>query len=92
MSIPMIGGGNHQQQQAPMFNKRLEISETDEVKCSNCDNNVFEQRFMLRKVSRMVIGGDKDMIINITSYKCDKCGTLLEDTIPDELKKSNIKL
>jgi DNA-directed RNA polymerase subunit RPC12/RpoP len=64
----------------------ISLDKTDEIKCE-CGNNTFLEGMMLRKVSRFVIGSSQNAIIPISVMVCSKCGEILEETIPSQLKQ-----
>lgn len=47
---------------------------------------IFEQGFVLRKVSRFITGGDEDAILPIPVFYDQETGKILKDTLPPELR------
>jgi DNA-directed RNA polymerase subunit RPC12/RpoP len=71
---------------------RVDIDSTTPYVCAQCNNDVFLNGFYVRKVSRLISGGDKDGILPISVLICSKCGIVAEDLLPESLqKKSTIK-
>ena len=52
----------------------VDISQTSEMKCDECENNTFKQTMMLRKVSAIVSPNGKETIIPVGVFACEKCG------------------
>ena len=66
----------------------IDLSKTQEITCQQCDSNLFEEVLMLRRVSRFVAGTAQDGIIPINIMACKKCGEILNETMPMQLRKS----
>jgi hypothetical protein len=60
------------------------IGKSSEVKCT-CGAVTFQEAILLRKVSRLVTGAPKDMLIPIPVFVCSKCGEPIEELLPKEL-------
>lgn len=69
-------------------NIRLGLDNTQEIKCS-CGHNIFQGCLMARKVSRLITGGPADTIISIPIFTCMKCGSIIEELIPPEMKEQS---
>lgn len=69
---------------------QITLDQTTEVLCSNpdCGNNIFTEGLMLRKVSKFLSGTAQDGLIPITITYCVKCNTVLDETLPSQLKKA----
>lgn len=50
-------------------------------------NVIFQQGFILRTVSKFVIGGNEDAVIPLAVFFDPKTGKILESTIPAELRE-----
>ena len=74
-----------------MNQPQIKIKDTKEVICSNCKNNTFTSCFMMREVNPLTIGATKKTLVPIEVMQCVKCFTVLEDTVPEELKNKNPK-
>jgi DNA-directed RNA polymerase subunit RPC12/RpoP len=68
-------------------NIRVDIESTTPYVCAQCNNDVFLNGFYIRKVSRLISGGDKDGVIPISILLCSKCGQVAEDLLPETLQK-----
>lgn len=54
------------------------------VKCELCEHDVFNQSFMLRKISRFVTGQSADSVMTIPVFVCANCGHINKDFLPKE--------
>ena len=57
----------------------VDISQTSEMKCDECENLTFKQTIMLRKMSAIVSPNGKETIIPVGVFACDKCGHVNEE-------------
>jgi len=70
-------------QQPPQL--KYSLKDTTEIKC-DCGNNSFSENFLIRQLSRILTGAPKDSLVTIPVFSCSKCGKILEQFIPEELK------
>ena len=63
------------------------LDETVPVKCEKCGCEVFTPSYLLRKVSRLLVGAKEDAIIPIDTFSCVKCGHVNKEFLPVELQK-----
>ena len=54
----------------------IDVSQTSEMKCDECENNTFKQTMMLRKVSAIVSPNGQETIIPVGVFACEKCGNV----------------
>lgn len=54
---------------------------------SSSGNQIFAEGILLRKISKFLIGQDKDGIIPIPCFYDVKTGAIMLDTLPDKLPK-----
>ncbi len=73
--------------QTPKLN--FSIKDTQPVACHDCKGQVFANGIILRKVSKILAGTDKDALVPVTIPYCVNCLSVLEDLLPDELKSNN---
>lgn len=64
---------------------QIDITQTFKVECI-CGHSVFETSFVIRKASALITGTGQEGIIPITLFTCKKCGEILKDTIPPEIR------
>ena len=63
--------GNGDQAGVPNLNVNLKDSE--ELRCENCDGDIFEEKLMIRKISKFMTGQSQDSIMPIPVIACAKC-------------------
>lgn len=64
------------------------FDKTTGVLCEACDNNIFTEALLLRKVSRFVSATDKDQLIYVPVLMCVKCQHVNKDMLPAALQQS----
>jgi hypothetical protein len=69
-------------------NLNITLDKTTAVTCE-CENETFIEGVLLRKASRFVTGTSQDALIPIPTFICAKCGEVLEETLPTQLKNKN---
>lgn len=75
------------QPQQPAFRPPpIDVSQTSEIKCSDCGDNTFFPALRFRKVSRLLTGTPDDAIIPVEVYVCSNCGMALRELLPKELQ------
>lgn len=78
----ILGGGN------PQPNKpQIDFSKATEMQCQNCGGTVFIPANKFLKVSKLVTGTPQDAIIPVELYLCGDCGEIIEELLPEQLKK-----
>ncbi len=73
------------------INSKATLRDTSPVKCEKCGNEVFIAAYMLRRVSRFLIGAKNDGIIPIDTFACSKCGHVNTEFMPPELAEDTPK-
>lgn len=63
------------QESQPKFN----IKDLTDVKCDDCDHNLFNQVYAMKRLSPIISGAKKTQYIPIAVFACAKCGVLPED-------------
>lgn len=63
----------------------ISLDKTTAVSCV-CESETFTEGVMLRKASRFITGTAQDALIPIPVFICSKCGEVLEETLPTQLK------
>lgn len=56
--------------------------EQPSFKCSACEGMFFKQVLVLKKISKVLLGADKDDIYPVPVFRCDDCGEVLTDLLP----------
>ena len=64
----------------------VDMSQTSEMKCDECENLTFKQTIMLRKVSAIVSPNGQETIIPMAVFACESC-----NHVNDEFKKAEME-
>ena len=64
---------------------QLDFSKTTSIP-NNSGGQLFQQGFVLRKVSRFITQGDEDAVLPIPVFYDGETGKILKDTLPPELR------
>lgn len=65
------------------INSAQMMLQSKQESCKNCGGMFFDQAFMIRRLSKLVIGAPTDQLIPIPVLKCTDCGMPIEDMIPN---------
>lgn len=71
------------------MNLNIRPEDATPIACDNCGGMFFKQSVMLRKVSKLLVGSDQDMLIPVPVFRCDDCGYINEEFIPKPVTNSN---
>lgn len=63
----------------------ITLDKTSAVECDECHKNVFTQGQFMRRVSKFLLGSDKDQYTAIPIPYCVNCGYVNREFIPQEL-------
>jgi len=66
------------------LNPKISYDKTTPVECEECKGQIFVPAFLLRKVSKLLIGAPEDAIIPIDVFACAKCGHINKEFLPKE--------
>lgn len=64
----------------------MSLQDTIKVLCEECQNNVFQEGLVIRKVSSILTGTGKPGFIPIPVFACNKCGHVNQEFLPQEVK------
>ena len=64
----------------------VDMSQTSEMKCDECENLTFKQTIMLRKMSAIVSPNGQETIIPMAVFACEKCGHVNEEFAKDGME------
>ena len=56
----------------------INLSEIPYLECEACQNTTFEEKMMIKKVSKFMTGSNQDSIVPIPVMACSKCGNINE--------------
>lgn len=66
---------------------QIDLSKATEMSCQECGGTVFIPANKFLKVSKIITGTPKDAIIPVELFLCGDCGEVVEELLPEELKK-----
>ncbi|MDB4343476.1 hypothetical protein OAA15_00485 [bacterium] len=68
------------------MNQQISVdpSQTTEVVCSNCNNDVFIQALKMRKISAILSPTGEESYIPVPVFACKACGNINEEFLPKE--------
>ena len=69
----------------PKANVKVDLSEADTMKCQSCENPVFIQGYIIKKISAILSPTGKEVIAPIQVFDCGNCGEILPLADIDEL-------
>jgi hypothetical protein len=71
------------QQNKPIQQKvNIDISQASSLKCTECDNEQFDMKYLIRKVSALLSPTGEEVLIPIQVFSCANCGIIPEDFLP----------
>jgi hypothetical protein len=68
------------------------LADSTAINCPACGHNLFEKRDMLRRFSALVSPDGKERLLSLTVPICAKCGQILDEMVPPELREQKPKL
>ena len=73
------------QKPLPQQQVQIDLSDADTMKCQKCDNSIFIQGYVIKKISAIVSPTGKEVIAPIQVFNCGNCGEMLPLQELDEL-------
>ena len=73
------------QKPLPQQQVQIDLSDADTMKCQKCENPVFTQAYVIKKISAIVSPTGKEVIAPIQVFNCGNCGEMLPLQELDEL-------
>ena len=73
------------QKPLPQQQVQIDLSDADTMKCQKCENSIFIQGYVIKKISAIVSPTGKEVIAPIQVFNCGNCGALLPMKELDEL-------
>ena len=64
----------NQQPTAPKLNIKLE--DAPYITCEKCEGTIFEEKMMIKKISKFMTGTDQDSIVPLQVIACSACGNV----------------
>ena len=62
--------------------RRVDINDTEMVKCDDCGNASFIQAFFLRRLSALMSPTGQEAMIPVQVYSCGNCGKVPDKLMP----------
>ena len=72
--MEIIPGGPDPNQ--PKLN--INLADAPYIECEECKSQVFEEKMMLKRVSKFMTGGAQDSVVPLQVIACAKCGHVNE--------------
>lgn len=66
---------NPQNQDLMSQNINIDINQTTQIRCKECDSEIFIPAYKFRKASKLLTGNMEDTIIPIQVFICNTCKT-----------------
>ena len=60
---------------------RVDLKDTEQIKCKECGNNTFEQVVFLHKISALLSPYGQESIYPVLVFQCSKCHTVVDETM-----------
>ena len=57
----------------------VNVNEAQDMKCEECDNELFESVFRIKKLSALISPTGKTSVIPVQLLACTKCGVVLNN-------------
>ena len=73
------------QKPLPQQQVQIDLSDADTMKCKKCENSIFIQGYVIKKISAIVSPTGKEVIAPIQVFNCGNCGEMLPLQELDEL-------
>ena len=69
----------------PQKQVQVDLKDADTMKCQKCENSIFIQGYVIKKISAIVSPTGKEVIAPIQVFNCGNCGEMLPLQELDEL-------
>ena len=56
---------------------KLDLAQAETIKCDECENVLFIQSFMMKKVSALMSPSGKEELLQIPIMSCGNCGAVI---------------
>ena len=61
----------------PKQQVKVDLSDAETMSCGKCDNKIFIQGYVIKKISAIVSPTGQEVIAPIQLFNCGNCGELL---------------
>ena len=66
------------------LNVNIKPEDLEDVCCEKCGGQIFTPAFLFKKVSAVLSPNGKASMIPLNVFKCDACGHINQDFIPNQ--------
>ena len=70
---------------------QVDLKQADTIKCKSCNNYLFIQSFILKKLSALVSPTGQEAMIPVQVYSCGGCGQVAEGMLEGSGVESETK-
>jgi hypothetical protein len=74
----------YQQQQMQQMEIMKHLKDSTGIKCEKCGCQVFKEGYLMRKISKLLIGSSSDVMVPYPVFTCRDCGHINEEQKPKE--------
>ena len=61
----------------PQAQVKIDLSDADTMKCQKCENSIFIQGYVIKRISAIVSPTGQEVIAPVQVFNCGNCGELL---------------
>ena len=61
----------------PQQQVQIDLSDADTMKCQKCENSIFIQGYVIKKISAIVSPTGEEVIAPVQVFNCGNCGEML---------------
>jgi hypothetical protein len=61
----------------PQAQVKIDLADADTMKCQSCENPVFIQGYIIKKISAIVSPTGEEVIAPVQVFNCGNCGEML---------------
>ena len=69
----------------PKQQVQVDLKDADTMKCQKCENSIFIQGYVIKRISAIVSPTGEEVIAPIQVFNCGNCGEMLPMKELDEL-------
>ena len=69
----------------PKQQVQVDLKDADTMKCQKCENSIFIQGYVIKRISAILSPTGKEVIAPIQVFNCGNCGEMLPLADIDEL-------
>jgi hypothetical protein len=62
----------------PKQQVKVDLSDAETMSCGKCDNKIFIQGYVIKKISAIVSPTGQEVIAPVQVFNCGSCGELLD--------------